>query len=224
MDIVYDRGAAGRIRKHRREQRHIQPDCHATAVAPALTDDLRSDVFRAQRDVGIGYGGAVIAPVVGVCCRHPPRLACTGAIRRWHGALAAGRWTYRHIPTRPTRSARSRSWRSLWQEVRARSPDRRWDAPSSRVAPPALVEWAYEHCCATAPCRDGARNDPGRSARDPNPRRQGARDLDGYHAAGAYEWMCLVASALHLQTRERRLERTRSQLSRGQRRPCCWEG
>jgi hypothetical protein len=38
------------------------------------------------------------------------------------------------------------------------------------------------------------------------------------------EWICLVTSAKQLQTRERRLERTRSQLSRGQRRPCCWEG
>jgi uncharacterized protein YdeI (YjbR/CyaY-like superfamily) len=38
------------------------------------------------------------------------------------------------------------------------------------------------------------------------------------------EWICLVTSAKQPQTRERRLERTRSQLSRGQRRPCCWEG
>jgi uncharacterized protein YdeI (YjbR/CyaY-like superfamily) len=38
------------------------------------------------------------------------------------------------------------------------------------------------------------------------------------------EWICLITSAKQLQTRERRLERTRSQLSRGQRRPCCWEG
>ena len=38
------------------------------------------------------------------------------------------------------------------------------------------------------------------------------------------EWICLVTSAKRAQTRERRLERTRSQLSRGQRRPCCWEG
>jgi uncharacterized protein YdeI (YjbR/CyaY-like superfamily) len=38
------------------------------------------------------------------------------------------------------------------------------------------------------------------------------------------EWICLVTSAKQQQTRERRLERTRSQLSRGQRRPCCWEG
>ncbi len=38
------------------------------------------------------------------------------------------------------------------------------------------------------------------------------------------EWICLVTSAKQPQTRERRLERTRSQLSQGQRRPCCWEG
>jgi uncharacterized protein YdeI (YjbR/CyaY-like superfamily) len=38
------------------------------------------------------------------------------------------------------------------------------------------------------------------------------------------EWICLVTSAKQQQTRERRLERTRSQLSLGQRRPCCWEG
>jgi len=38
------------------------------------------------------------------------------------------------------------------------------------------------------------------------------------------EWICLITSAKQLQTRDRRLERTRSQLSRGQRRPCCWEG
>jgi uncharacterized protein YdeI (YjbR/CyaY-like superfamily) len=38
------------------------------------------------------------------------------------------------------------------------------------------------------------------------------------------EWICLITSAKQLQTRERRLERTRSQLSQGQRRPCCWEG
>ena len=38
------------------------------------------------------------------------------------------------------------------------------------------------------------------------------------------EWICLVTSAKQMQTRERRLERTRSQLSQGQRRPCCWEG
>jgi uncharacterized protein YdeI (YjbR/CyaY-like superfamily) len=38
------------------------------------------------------------------------------------------------------------------------------------------------------------------------------------------EWICLVSSAKRSETRERRLERARSQLSQGQRRPCCWEG
>jgi uncharacterized protein YdeI (YjbR/CyaY-like superfamily) len=38
------------------------------------------------------------------------------------------------------------------------------------------------------------------------------------------EWICLITSAKQPQTRERRLERARSQLSQGQRRPCCWEG
>jgi uncharacterized protein YdeI (YjbR/CyaY-like superfamily) len=38
------------------------------------------------------------------------------------------------------------------------------------------------------------------------------------------EWICLVTSAKRPETRERRLERARSQLSQGQRRPCCWEG
>jgi uncharacterized protein YdeI (YjbR/CyaY-like superfamily) len=38
------------------------------------------------------------------------------------------------------------------------------------------------------------------------------------------EWICLVTSAKQSATRERRLERTRSQLAQGQRRPCCWEG
>jgi uncharacterized protein YdeI (YjbR/CyaY-like superfamily) len=39
------------------------------------------------------------------------------------------------------------------------------------------------------------------------------------------EWICLVDSpAKKPGTRERRLERARSQLSEGQRRPCCWPG
>lgn len=38
------------------------------------------------------------------------------------------------------------------------------------------------------------------------------------------EWICLVTSAKQAATRDRRLERTRSQLTKGQRRPCCWEG
>lgn len=38
------------------------------------------------------------------------------------------------------------------------------------------------------------------------------------------EWICLVDSAKKDETRARRLKRTTDQLSRGQRRPCCWEG
>lgn len=38
------------------------------------------------------------------------------------------------------------------------------------------------------------------------------------------EWICLVTSAKQSETRSRRLERTRSQLSEGKRRPCCWAG
>ena len=38
------------------------------------------------------------------------------------------------------------------------------------------------------------------------------------------EWICLVTSAKQPETRERRLERTRSQLSLGQRRPCSLGG
>lgn len=38
------------------------------------------------------------------------------------------------------------------------------------------------------------------------------------------EWICLVISAKKPETRTRRIERTRSQLTAGQRRPCCWAG
>ena len=38
------------------------------------------------------------------------------------------------------------------------------------------------------------------------------------------EWICLVTSGKKLETTERRLERARSQLSEGKRRPCCWMG
>ena len=38
------------------------------------------------------------------------------------------------------------------------------------------------------------------------------------------EWICLVTSGKQAETRTRRLERTRSQLTEGQRRPCCWAG
>lgn len=38
------------------------------------------------------------------------------------------------------------------------------------------------------------------------------------------EWICLVTSTQNPETRKRRLERARSQLTQGQRRPCCWAG
>jgi len=38
------------------------------------------------------------------------------------------------------------------------------------------------------------------------------------------EWICLVTSTDNPETRKRRLERTRSQLAEGKRRPCCWAG
>ena len=38
------------------------------------------------------------------------------------------------------------------------------------------------------------------------------------------EWICLVDSAKQDGTRERRIKRSQDQLSRGQRRPCCWTG
>ncbi len=38
------------------------------------------------------------------------------------------------------------------------------------------------------------------------------------------EWICLVTSSKQDQTRARRLDRARDQLSKGQRRPCCWVG
>lgn len=38
------------------------------------------------------------------------------------------------------------------------------------------------------------------------------------------EWICLVELAKQPETRVRRLKRTIDQLSKGQRRPCCWQG
>lgn len=38
------------------------------------------------------------------------------------------------------------------------------------------------------------------------------------------EWICLIITAIKPETRTRRIERARSQLSKGQRRPCCWAG
>lgn len=38
------------------------------------------------------------------------------------------------------------------------------------------------------------------------------------------EWICWVLNAKHLETRNRRIERTRAELKEGMRRPCCWAG
>lgn len=38
------------------------------------------------------------------------------------------------------------------------------------------------------------------------------------------EWICWVESAKLIETRERRVDRVRSDLSKGKRRPCCWAG
>lgn len=38
------------------------------------------------------------------------------------------------------------------------------------------------------------------------------------------EWICWVENAKLIETRKRRIERTRAQLIEGKRRPCCWAG
>ena len=38
------------------------------------------------------------------------------------------------------------------------------------------------------------------------------------------EWICWVESAKLIDTRERRIERTYTELVEGKRRPCCWPG
>lgn len=38
------------------------------------------------------------------------------------------------------------------------------------------------------------------------------------------EWICWVENAKQLDTRNRRVERVRSELKEGMRRPCCWIG
>ena len=38
------------------------------------------------------------------------------------------------------------------------------------------------------------------------------------------EWICWVISAKKPETRERRIRRTREELTEGKRRPCCWAG
>lgn len=38
------------------------------------------------------------------------------------------------------------------------------------------------------------------------------------------EWICWVEGAKLIETRERRVERTHTELAEGMRRPCCWPG
>lgn len=38
------------------------------------------------------------------------------------------------------------------------------------------------------------------------------------------EWICWVEGAKLIETRERRVMRTYTELAEGQRRPCCWPG
>mgnify|MGYP001567784088 FL=1 len=38
------------------------------------------------------------------------------------------------------------------------------------------------------------------------------------------EWICWIESAKKVETRSRRIERTRTELIDGKRRPCCWAG
>ena len=38
------------------------------------------------------------------------------------------------------------------------------------------------------------------------------------------EWICWVENAKLIETRQRRIERTRAELTEGVRRPCCWPG
>lgn len=38
------------------------------------------------------------------------------------------------------------------------------------------------------------------------------------------EWVCWIESAKKSETRDHRIERTRTELIEGKRRPCCWSG
>lgn len=38
------------------------------------------------------------------------------------------------------------------------------------------------------------------------------------------EWICFIEDAKKSETRKKRVERTRSDLTKGKRRPCCWPG
>ncbi len=38
------------------------------------------------------------------------------------------------------------------------------------------------------------------------------------------EWICWVLEAKKIETRERRIKRTKEELLQGKKRPCCWSG
>ncbi len=38
------------------------------------------------------------------------------------------------------------------------------------------------------------------------------------------EWICWIESAKKIETRKKRIERTRAEILNGKRRPCCWAG
>lgn len=51
--------------------------------------------------------------------------------------------------------------------------------------------------------------------------------LDAWHditPLARNEWLCWIESAKLIDTRERRIERTHTELAEGKRRPCCWPG
>ena len=41
---------------------------------------------------------------------------------------------------------------------------------------------------------------------------------------GRNEWICWIENAKQMETRSRRIKRTRMELIEGKRRPCCWAG
>ena len=52
-----------------------------------------------------------------------------------------------------------------------------------------------------------------------------ALDLwEGLTPLARNEWICWVEDARKLETRKRRIERLRSDITQGKRRPCCWPG
>lgn len=47
---------------------------------------------------------------------------------------------------------------------------------------------------------------------------------EGLTPLGRNEWICWVEDAKKLETRQRRIERVRTDINDGKRRPCCWPG